>query len=245
MTAPQISTQAPNRVTSDPIVELYNVTKTYRQGEIEVHALQGLNLIVEPGEFTAISGPSGSGKSTALNLIGGLDAPTSGRLMVDGHDITTMGRKALSDLRRDRIGFVFQAYNLVPVLTAVENAEMVLALQGVDEVTRRKRVIALLDEVGLQGMANRRPEELSGGQQQRVAIARAIASSPAVVLADEPTANVDSATAEMLLDLMQRLNREHGVTFIFSTHDPRVMARASRNVRLVDGQVEADERRAP
>ena len=178
MTAPQISTQAPNRVTSGPIVELYNVTKTYRQGEIEVHALQGLNLIVEPGEFTAISGPSGSGKSTALNLIGGLDAPTSGRLMVDGHDITTMGRKALSDLRRDRIGFVFQAYNLVPVLTAVENAEMVLALQGVDEVTRRKRVIALLDEVGLQGMANRRPEELSGGQQQRVAIARAIASSP-------------------------------------------------------------------
>ncbi len=228
---------------SGPIVALKGVTKTYQQGAIEVHALRGLDLEVQPGEFTALSGPSGSGKSTALNLIGGLDTPTAGGVHVDGHDLGALSRKALSDLRRDRIGFVFQAYNLVPVLTAAENAEMVLALQGVPEKERRQRVVALLDEVGLGGMADRRPDELSGGQQQRVAIARAIASEPAVVLADEPTANVDSATAEMLLDLMQKLNAERGVTFLFSTHDPRVMARAGRIVHLVDGRVERDERR--
>ncbi|MCO4762992.1 MAG: ABC transporter ATP-binding protein [Myxococcales bacterium] len=228
---------------SGPIVALKNVTKTYQQGAIEVHALRGLDLVIEPGEFTAISGPSGSGKSTALNLIGGLDTPTGGSVQVEGHDLGALGRKALSDLRRDRIGFVFQAYNLVPVLTAAENAEMVLALQGVDDKTRRAKVTALLDQVGLQGLADRRPDELSGGQQQRVAIARAIAAQPAIVLADEPTANVDSATAEMLLDLMERLNQDLGVTFLFSTHDPRVMARAKRLINLVDGKVDSDERR--
>ncbi|MCX4247100.1 ABC transporter ATP-binding protein [Paraliomyxa miuraensis] len=227
-----------------PIVVLQDVHKTYRQGEIEVKALRGLDLTVEPGEFLAITGPSGSGKTTALNLIGALDEPSSGKVMVDGRDLGAMGRAARSRLRRDRIGFVFQAYNLIPVLTAYENAEMVLRLQGTDEGSRRERVMSLLREVGLGGMEDRRPTQLSGGQQQRVAIARAIASDPAVTLADEPTANVDSATADKLLDIMERLNRERGVTFIFSTHDARVMERARRVVRLVDGRVESDEVRA-
>ncbi|MCB9740952.1 MAG: ABC transporter ATP-binding protein [Deltaproteobacteria bacterium] len=228
---------------NQPIAELRDVHKTYRQGAVEVHALRGLSLAIEPGEFVAISGPSGSGKSTALNLLGGLDAPTSGRVLVEGQDLGQIGRRRLAALRRDRIGFVFQAYNLVPVLTAAENAEMVLALQGVGAAERRERVARLLAEVGLAGMEDRRPDELSGGQQQRVAIARAIAAEPAVVLADEPTANVDSETAAMLLDLMGRLNAERGVTFVFSTHDPRVMERARRLVRLVDGAVESDVRR--
>lgn len=228
---------------NQPIAELRDVHKTYRQGAVEVHALRGLSLAIEPGEFVAISGPSGSGKSTALNLLGGLDAPTSGQVLVEGQDLGQIGRRRLAALRRDRIGFVFQAYNLVPVLTAAENAEMVLALQGVGAAERRERVGRLLAEVGLSGMEERRPDELSGGQQQRVAIARAIAAEPAVVLADEPTANVDSETAAMLLDLMGRLNAERGVTFVFSTHDPRVMERARRLVRLVDGAVESDVRR--
>ena len=227
---------------SSPIVELRNVTRVYRQGDVEVPALRGVSLTVRGGEFTALCGPSGSGKTTALNLIGALDKPTSGLVMLEGHDLTTLSRRALACLRRDRIGFVFQSYNLIPVLTAYENAEVVLVLQGVDPSARRRRVLELLAAVGLAGMENRRPDELSGGQQQRVAIARAIAANPAVVLADEPTANVDSETAEMLLGIMQRLNREHGVTFIFSTHDPRVMRYARRIVRLVDGAVESDER---
>jgi putative ABC transport system ATP-binding protein len=224
-----------------PIVEVCDVTKIYRQGEIEVVALHALSLTIQAGEFTAICGPSGSGKTTLLNLIGALDQPTSGEVILDGHRLGAMSRKQLSELRRDRIGFVFQAYNLMPVLTAYENAELVLTLQGVDEALRRERVMGLLKEVGLEGMESRRPDELSGGQQQRVAIARAIASNPAVVLADEPTANVDSETAEKLLDLMEQLNSERGVTFVFSTHDPRVMARARRLVRIVDGQVETDD----
>lgn len=227
-----------------PIVELKNVTKVYRQGELDVHALRGLDLTVQPGEFTAISGPSGSGKTTALNLMGALDKPTSGEVLLEGHDLTALGQRALSHLRRDRIGFVFQAYNLMPVLSAYENAETVLALQGVGANEREQIVMKLLQDVGLEGMEHRRPNQLSGGQQQRVAIARAIASSPAVVLADEPTANVDSETAQRLLDLMQRLNEERGTTFIFSTHDPRVMDHAKRLVRLVDGRVESDEVRS-
>ena len=227
-----------------PIVELENVTKLYRQGAVDVAALRGLNLAVEKGEFTTLCGPSGSGKTTALNLIGALDMPTSGRVYVEGRNLDTLSRRTLSHLRRDRIGFVFQSYNLIPVLTAYENAEMVLALQGVEASERRARVMQLLAEVGLEGMEQRRPDELSGGQQQRVAIARAIAPDPAVVLADEPTANVDSETADMLLELMERLNRERGVTFIFSTHDPRVMERARRVIRIVDGRVEHDEERA-
>jgi len=226
------------------IVDLRDVSKVYIQGEHRISALRGLTLTIEKGEFTAICGPSGSGKTTALNLIGALDSPTSGTIWIDGTDLGSLNRKELSRLRRDRIGFVFQAYNLLPVLSAYENAEIVMAVQGVPDAQRRERVMALLAQVGLEGLENRRPSELSGGQQQRVAIARAIASRPAVVLADEPTANVDSATADTLLDMMEALNREEGATFIFSTHDPRVMERARRVVRLVDGRVESDEVRA-
>jgi putative ABC transport system ATP-binding protein len=221
-----------------PIVRMTNVTKVYRQGDVDVHALRGLNLTVRSGEFTALCGPSGSGKTTALNLIGALDVPTSGSIVVDGHDLGKLSRKESSRWRRDRVGFVFQAYNLMPVLTAYENAEIVLALQGVDVDVRRTRVMDLLEAVGLRGMEDRRPDQLSGGQQQRIAIARAIAANPAVVLADEPTANVDSETAENLLTIMENLNRERGITFLFSTHDQRVMAHARRIVRLVDGMVE-------
>ncbi len=229
---------------TDPIVELDEVTKVYQQGDQRVEALRGLTMAVRSGEFTAISGPSGSGKTTVLNLIGALDTPTSGTVRLEGADLGTLSRQALSRLRRDRIGFVFQAYNLIPILSAYENAEIVMAVQGVAEAERRERVMKLLARVGLEGLAQRRPLELSGGQQQRVAIARAIAAGPAVVLADEPTANVDSATAEALLDMMEALNREQRVTFLFSTHDPRVMGRARRLIRLVDGRIESDEVRA-
>ncbi len=227
----------------DPIISLRDVTKVYRQGSVDIHALRGVSLDIEAGEFTAICGPSGSGKTTSLNLIGALDGVTSGSISLEGQELANLNKKQLSALRRDRIGFVFQAYNLMPVLTAYENAEMVLWVQGVDAARRRERVMGLLEKVGLKGMEDRRPSELSGGQQQRVAIARAIASNPAVVLADEPTANVDSETAETLLGLMETLNREQGVTFLFSTHDPQVMERARRVVRLVDGSVASDERR--
>ncbi len=223
------------------IIELKDVTRVYRQGSIQVKALRGLDLAVEQGEFTAICGPSGSGKTTALNLIGALDKATSGTVKVDGRDLSRLDQNQRSALRRDRIGFVFQAYNLLPVLSAYENAATILGLQGTPKKKQRERVMGLLKEVGLEGMENRRPHELSGGQQQRVAIARAIAAEPAVVLADEPTANVDSETAEKLLDVMEKLNRDHGVTFLFSTHDPRVMKRARRLVHLVDGKVEKEE----
>ena len=226
------------------VVALRGVTKLYRQGSLEVHALRGLDLTVRKGEFTALIGPSGSGKTTTLNLVGGLDSPTGGSVAVEGVDLGTLSRKALSHLRRDRIGFVFQSYNLIPVLTAYENAEMVMWVQGVPAPERRRRVMELLHAVGLEGMEDRRPTELSGGQQQRVAIARAIASDPAVVLADEPTANVDSETAERLISLMETLNRDRDVTFLFSTHDPRVVERVKRVVRLVDGRVDSDEVRA-
>ena len=226
---------------AEVIVKLEDVHKVYEQGQIEVHALRGLELEVRKGEFMALTGPSGSGKTTALNIIGGLDTPTRGRVLVEGRDLATMSRAELSRMRRDRIGFVFQAYNLVPVFSAFENAETVMRLQGVPAEKRRERVMKLLAQVGLEGMEHRRPVEMSGGQQQRVAIARAIASEPVVTLADEPTANVDSATAEKLLTLMETLNREHQVTFIFSTHDPRVMARARRVVHMVDGQVDSDK----
>jgi putative ABC transport system ATP-binding protein len=226
---------------NEAVVEIRDVTKTYQQGAVDVHALRGLTMTIQKGEFTAICGPSGSGKTTALNMIGALDIPTSGSVSVEGHDLAKLSRRALSNLRRDRIGFVFQAYNLIPVLTAYENAEIVMSLQGKTPEERRERVMGLLAEVGLEGMEHRRPYELSGGQQQRVAIARAIAASPAVVLADEPTANVDSETADRLLALMEELNRNRDVTFVFSTHDPKVMERAKRIVRLVDGRIATDE----
>jgi putative ABC transport system ATP-binding protein len=226
-----------------PIVELDNVTRVYQQGSVDVHALRGLSMTVQKGEFTTLCGPSGSGKTTTLNLIGALDRPTGGSVSLEGKDLGGLNRRELSALRRDRIGFVFQAYNLMPVLTAYENAELVMWVQGKAAADRRRRVTELLAEVGLEGMEDRKPTELSGGQQQRVAIARAIASEPAIVLADEPTANVDSETAAMLLDIMEKLNQEHGVTFLFSTHDPQVMERATRVVRLVDGRIANDDRK--
>ncbi len=229
---------------ANSIIRLNSVGKVYQQGKLQVTALDGVSLDVEPGEFLALCGPSGSGKTTLLNLVGALDQPSSGSIELEGHNLERMSRKELSELRRDRIGFVFQAYNLMPVLSAYENAEMVLWVQGVDPQIRRDKVMGLLAEVGLEGLEDRRPNELSGGQQQRVAIARAIASDPVVVLADEPTANVDSETAIKLLDLMERLNRERGVTFVFSTHDPLVMERARRIVRLVDGKVQEDSQAA-
>jgi len=233
-------------MTAEPdstIVQLTDVTKVYRQGKVDVHALRGLTFEIAKGEFTAICGPSGSGKTTALNLIGALDRPTSGTVVLEGNDLSQLNRRELSALRRDRIGFVFQAYNLIPVLTAYENAETVMWVQRVDVEERRRRVMELLAAVGLEGLETRKPSELSGGQQQRVAIARAIAANPAVVLADEPTANVDSETADKLIGIMEQLNKEQGVTFLFSTHDPRVMERAHRLVRMVDGNVANDERR--
>ena len=224
----------------EPLIRFDAVTKIYTKGALETHALRGLDLQIHPGEFVALWGPSGSGKTTALNLIGALDVPTTGRITVEGRELGKLGRAELSALRRDRIGFVFQSYNLIPVLSAYENAESVLALRGVPAAARKERVMKLLGEVGLSGMEHRRPSELSGGQQQRVAIARAIASDPAVVLADEPTANVDSENAERILQIMARLNQERGVTFVFSTHDPRVMKYARRLVGLVDGKVATD-----
>jgi len=224
-----------------PTVEMKDVTKVFHQGDVAVHALRGMDLVVEPGEFAALWGPSGSGKSTVLNLIGALDTPTSGTIRLQGEDLSQLSRRKLSALRRDKIGFVFQAYNLIPVLTAYENAESVMALQGTPAAERRDRVMTLLKDVGLEGMEHRQPHELSGGQQQRVAIARALASHPAIILADEPTANLDSETSEKLLRMMARLNEERGATFLFSTHDPRVMKYARRLIGLVDGQVDSDE----
>ena len=223
------------------IVQIKNIMKTYQQGEVEVHAVNDLTLNIMKGDFAALCGPSGSGKTTLLNMIGGLDEPTSGHVALEENNLSELSRSELSAMRRDRIGFVFQAYNLIPVMTAYENAEFVLKLQGTPEKECHDRVMSVLKEVGLEGLEHRRPDEMSGGQQQRVAIARAIVTRPAIVLADEPTANVDSATAESLLDLMQELNQNDAITFLFSTHDPRVMQRARRLIRLRDGKLEKDE----
>jgi putative ABC transport system ATP-binding protein len=229
------------------VVRVVDVKKSYvERGTVTTEALRGVELTVESGEFMAIAGPSGSGKTTLLNLLGALDVPTSGLVEVDGRDLGRLSLNELSDLRRDRIGFVFQAYNLIPVLTAAENAEYVMELKGVPAAERRKRVSELFAEMGLGGLERKRPLEMSGGQQQRAAVARAIAAEPAVVLADEPTANLDQVTGKALVEMMRRLNQERGVTFIFSTHDPMVLEQADRVVRLVDGKVAADERkRAP
>jgi putative ABC transport system ATP-binding protein len=225
-----------------PIIAMKKVSKTYKQGHLLVPALVDLDLLIQPKDFVALSGPSGSGKTTCLNIAGALDRSSSGETWVDGQHLEAMTRAQLSHLRRDRIGFVFQSYNLIPVLTAYENTEFILALQGRPEAERREKCMDLLKAVGLAGLEDRRPDELSGGQQQRVAIARAIAHDPAVVLADEPTANLDSANAEALLELMERLNHGHGVTFVFSTHDPRVMKRAHRLIHLKDGRLDFEDK---
>ncbi|BBO67101.1 ABC transporter ATP-binding protein [Desulfosarcina alkanivorans] len=225
------------------MVRCSNIRKSYVQGKVTVSALKAVNLTVEAGEFLALAGPSGSGKTTLLNLIGGLDLPDAGTIRVDGTALNRLTPAGLARLRLTRIGFIFQAFNLIPVLTAAENVAYVMHLQGVDAGTRRRRALAILDEVGLGDMGDRRPAELSGGQQQRVAVARAIVSGPAIVLADEPTANLDSATGEALLTLMERMNREKGATFIFSTHDQMVMDHAHRLVHIRDGRIEDDTRR--
>jgi len=220
-----------------PGVRTEKLAKVYRQDSIAVTALKDIDLEIAAGEFLALVGPSGSGKSTLLNLLGGLDRPTAGRLWVEDAELGALSNRALAALRLKRIGFVFQEYNLIPVLSALENVEYVMLLQGVPDAERRARALGILGEVGLSGLEDRRPSELSGGQQQRVAVARAIVSEPALVLADEPTANLDSATGAALMDLMRELNEEKGVTFVFSTHDPMVMQRARRLVRLKDGQI--------
>jgi putative ABC transport system ATP-binding protein len=224
---------------NDRLVVAQDVTKVYKLGKVEARALRGVTLDVRPGEFLAIVGPSGSGKTTLLNLIGALDSATDGSLHVLGHDIAAMSRRQRADMRLHSLGFVFQAYNLVPVLTARENVEFVLELQGAGS-ERRDRAMEVLQRLGLEEFAGRRPNEMSGGQQQRVAVARAIASEPELVLADEPTANLDGENAQALLDTMLGLNMRAGITFVFSTHDPRVVAYARRVVTLVDGRVAED-----
>ena len=223
------------------IVECIDVSKTYHQGRIEIHALNKVNLSITKGEFVAVAGPSGSGKTTLLNLVGGLDQVDGGSIVVDGNAFDQMSQSQLANLRLHRVGFVFQAYNLIPVLSAAENVEFVMLLQGIAANERRARAEAILDDVGLEGKYDRRPAELSGGQQQRVAVARAIVSNPSIVLADEPTANLDSKTGDGLLAMMRQMNQEKNVTFIFSTHDKMVMDYARRLVLIRDGGIEDDQ----
>lgn len=223
------------------LIRLRQITRVYKEGPLEILALRGVDLDVAEGEFSALAGPSGSGKTTLLNIIGVLDHPTSGRIEVAGQDIGGLKRGDAADFRLAKVGFIFQAYNLVPVLTAYENAEFTLLLRGMPPRERKDRVMPLLERVGLGDMMDRKPNELSGGQQQRIAIVRALATQPAIVLADEPTANLDSDTSAGLLDLMQELNQELRTTFLFSTHDPIVIERARRVIRLLDGRVTGTE----
>jgi putative ABC transport system ATP-binding protein len=223
------------------LIEIEKVSKIYDETIIPIHAVDNVDLKIEKGEFTAIVGPSGSGKTTMLNLIGGLDQPTSGKIIVDDTDISTFKPDALINFRLHHIGFVFQAYNLIPVFTAKENVEFIMLLQNIPKAEREKRAIEFLEAVGLKDRINSTPAELSGGQQQRVAVARALASTPSFVLADEPTANLDSASAESLLDLMEELNHKHNMTFVFSTHDHKVIKRAHRVITLQDGKIKTDE----
>jgi putative ABC transport system ATP-binding protein len=219
------------------IVQVENVSKQYQQGSMVVDALKNINLNIETAEFTALVGPSGSGKTTLLNMIGALDIPSEGEIRVADKEIGSLSKQQRSKMRLHKIGFIFQEYNLIPVLTALENVEYVMLLQGVNEKLRQQKAMDVLAEVGLQGYEHRRPAQLSGGQQQRVAVARAIVSAPEIILADEPTANLDSQTGAALLDLMRELNATRKVTFIFSTHDSMVMERAKRLVTLKDGQI--------
>lgn len=225
-------------------IKCTDLCKTYRQGDAEVHALDHVTIDIEPGSFICLSGPSGSGKTTLLNAIGGLDELDSGEIAIDGDRVDLLGKGPLADLRLRHIGFVFQAYNLIPVLSARENVEFVMQVQGVSARERKQKAIDILKEVGLEGMENRRPAELSGGQQQRVAVARAIVSQPKLVLADEPTANLDSTSAKHLMELFRELNEHHGVTFLIATHDERVMRYARRLIRMQDGKIIGDEQQA-
>lgn len=244
MSDPHTHTQAgpPATATEHPLVQVTGVTKVYqKKGTLPVHALNEVDLIIEPGEFTAIAGPSGSGKTTLLNCIGTLDIPTSGTVLFDGNNVGDMNRNQRATFRLNHMGFIFQAYNLIPVLTAEENAEFIMLLQGVPAEERRERVKQDLAALGIEeALLNRRPNQLSGGQQQRIAIARALVARPKLILADEPTANLDSKTGAKLLDTMRELNEKTGITFLFSTHDPMVMERARRLITLRDGKIYED-----
>lgn len=224
------------------LVKCRGVEKIFGKGELAVHALDGVDLDIMAGDFATLAGPSGSGKTTLLNMIGALDYPTKGDVIIEGNNLTSLSKAQLSDLRLDKIGFIFQAYNLIPVLSAQENVEFVLQLQQVPAAERRERAMVALHEVGLEGMEHRRPSALSGGQQQRVAIARALVSRPIMVLADEPTANLDSATTAELMNLMSHLNQDQGITFVIGTHDPRVMQHSKRHIEIEDGKIKSDTR---
>ncbi len=223
------------------VIKVNNLTKTYTETEVPVHAVNGVNLEFNKGEFTAIVGPSGCGKTTLLNMIGGLEHPTSGNVEINGIDISTLSSSELIDFRLNNIGFVFQAYNLIPVLTSKENVEFIMQLQGRDKDEMNERTISLLETIGLGDKLNNRPNQLSGGQQQRVAVARALASKPMFIIADEPTANLDSKATTLLMDMMERLNIEENITFIFATHDKRVFDKAKRIITVDDGVVVSDE----
>ena len=231
-------------MSKQPAVHTEEVWKVFEHDGIAVEAVRGVTMDIQAGEFVVMAGPSGSGKTTLLNLLGGLTRPTRGKVWIDGNDLTEMSERQLAQLRLQRVGFVFQAYNLLPVLTALENAEFSLLLRGVPDEQRHRQVKALFEKIGIAGLENRRPAKLSGGQQQRVAVARAVVGEPALVLADEPTANLDTATSVALLDVMTKLNQEMGTTFVFATHDERLMERAQRLIRLVDGAIETDDRRS-
>jgi putative ABC transport system ATP-binding protein len=228
---------AASKENSMEVTKIENVTRVFKVGEVETRALRGVNLSIENGEFTALVGPSGSGKTTLLQLIGCLDQPTSGKVFVNGKDVSHLNRDQRADMRRGTIGFIFQFFALIPTLTAYENVEMPLLLIGDGAAERRERVMQLLDSVGLADRAHHRPDQLSGGEQQRVAVARALASRPALILADEPTANLDTTNGEQVMEIMTKLNKETGVTYIFATHDPRVIKFARRVVTLRDGVV--------
>ncbi|MFP6718896.1 MAG: ABC transporter ATP-binding protein [Candidatus Poribacteria bacterium] len=228
-------------VISRQVIVTEDLTKTYSANDVPVYALRGINLTITAGEFTAIVGPSGSGKTTFLNIISGLDQPTEGKVWLSEELLSNMNGRQLSDFRRDNIGFIFQAYNLIPVLTVGENIEYIMLLQGIPKIERHQRVVDILEVVGLTGYIDRKPPQLSGGQQQRVAIARAMVSQPKIILADEPTANLDSKTGSELLDMMYQLNKRTGMTFVFSTHDQMVMDRAQRLITLKDGLIDSDD----
>ena len=221
------------------IIKVKNLEKIYQDNGVPVHAVRGVSLDILKGEFLVIAGPSGSGKTTLLNMIGALDKPTKGNIFFEGEDITLKSKSELSSMRLHKLGFIFQAYNLIPVLTALENIEFSMMLLGIPEKEREEKALNLMDELGIKDLANKRPNEMSGGQQQRVAVARAIVNNPAIVLADEPTANLDSKTAGHLLDLMQKMNEDKNITFIFSSHDKQVMNRAKRLLILKDGLIES------